>query len=71
MYVCVCQAVTDRQIANAVKDGVQTFYDLKDHLGVGSCCGSCQDQAEAILAEHARCVGPASVGRWRPALVAG
>ncbi|MEJ2604060.1 MAG: (2Fe-2S)-binding protein, partial [Gammaproteobacteria bacterium] len=48
MYVCVCQAITDRQIEKAVKSGAQSFYDLKDQLGVGSCCGSCQDDAEAI-----------------------
>ncbi len=65
MYVCICQAITDRQIAKAARDGAQTIDDLKDQLGVSSCCGSCQDQAEAILAEHSK---PAAVGRWRPAL---
>jgi len=69
MYVCICQAITDRQIESAVKDGAQTFYDLKDHIGVGSCCGSCQEDAEAIIARCAPApanTAPAPVGRWRP-----
>jgi len=68
MYVCICQAITDRQIEKAVKDGAQTFYDLKDHIGVGSCCGSCQEDAEAIIARCAPSAepAPAKVGRWRP-----
>jgi bacterioferritin-associated ferredoxin len=69
MYVCICQAITDRQIESAIKDGAQTFYDLKDQLGVGSCCGSCQDDAESIIARSAVQPGaPAGVGRWRPAV---
>ena len=67
MYVCICQAITDRQIEKAVKDGAQTFYDLKDHIGVGSCCGSCQEDAEAIIARCApSTAAPAPVGRWSP-----
>lgn len=66
MYVCICQAITDRQIEKAVRDGAQTFYDLKDQLGVGSCCGSCQEDAEAVIARCEQPAAPATVGVWRP-----
>lgn len=41
MYVCVCNAVTERQIHQAVKDGAKTVKHLKDQLGVASECGAC------------------------------
>ena len=41
MYVCVCKAVTDRQIREAVFDGARTLRDLRNQLGVASECGRC------------------------------
>ena len=41
MYVCVCKAVTDRQIREAVFDGARTLRDLRKQLGVASECGRC------------------------------
>ena len=41
MYVCVCRAVTERQIDEAVRAGARTFKDLQRTLGVASECGQC------------------------------
>ncbi|MCC7326711.1 MAG: (2Fe-2S)-binding protein [Burkholderiales bacterium] len=51
MYVCVCNAVTDREIRDAVKRGVRTLGDLSATLGVATCCGRCTDCAQQVLAE--------------------
>ena len=51
MYVCICNAVTDKQIRRAAARGVDNLYELRAHLGVASTCGSCADQAESILSE--------------------
>lgn len=51
MYVCICNAVTDKQIRRAAASGVDNLYELRDALGVASCCGSCADEAESILRE--------------------
>ncbi len=51
MYVCICQAVTDKQIRRAAARGVDNLYELREHLGVASNCGSCADQAQSILNE--------------------
>lgn len=51
MYVCVCKAVTDKQIRRAAAKGVDNLYELREALGVASGCGSCADVAEAILDE--------------------
>ena len=49
MYVCVCNAVTDRQIRAAVADGAQSIEDLRDRLKVSTCCGRCSDCAKRII----------------------
>ncbi|MFQ5548351.1 MAG: bacterioferritin-associated ferredoxin [Woeseia sp.] len=59
MYVCLCNAVTDKQIRRAAARGVDNLYELREHLGVASSCGSCTDHARSILSEsggssHAR-----------------
>ncbi len=50
MIVCVCKAVSDRQIRAAVKDGATHLRDLSRDLGVGTCCGKCLPEAESVLA---------------------
>ena len=49
MYVCICKAVTDKQIRRAAARGVDNLYELREALGVASGCGGCADQAESIL----------------------
>jgi bacterioferritin-associated ferredoxin len=49
MIVCVCKAVSDRQIKSAVKCGAGSLRDLTRELGVGTCCGKCVPEARAIL----------------------
>ena len=41
MYVCVCNAVRDRDIRAAVDDGVVTMRELQKRLGVSAVCGKC------------------------------
>lgn len=51
MYVCVCQAVTDRQIREAAAGGARTLKDLRRDLGVTRDCGRCACCARECLAE--------------------
>ena len=51
MYVCICKAVTDKQIRRAAANGADNLYELREALGVGSGCGSCAGQAQDILNE--------------------
>ena len=53
MYVCVCRAVTERQIHDAVRAGARTLKDLRRELGVASECGQCATAARQCL-EQAR-----------------
>lgn len=49
MFVCICNAVTDRQIKETVAAGATTLTDLTDRLGVANCCGCCADLASSFL----------------------
>ena len=54
MYVCVCNAVTDRAIREAVDCGAKSLYDVQCRLPVASCCGRCEETATQIVDEHLR-----------------
>jgi bacterioferritin-associated ferredoxin len=52
MYVCICNAITDRQIRRAAESGVEDLWALQRKLGVAAGCGSCKEIASEILREH-------------------
>ena len=52
MYVCLCKAVTDTEIREAANRGTHDLDGLTDSLGVGACCGTCREIAQAIIDEH-------------------
>ena len=52
MYVCVCNAITDKQIRKAAESGTTDLWGLQAKLGVASGCGSCMEVASEILAEY-------------------
>lgn len=58
MYVCICNAVTERQIRKAAAAGVSTIHELARETGCADCCGTCMEEAERLLQE-AR--GPATL----------
>jgi bacterioferritin-associated ferredoxin len=49
MYVCVCKAVTDTQIKQAIDNGVCTRRQLFQCFGVGGDCGKCNKQVKELL----------------------
>ena len=51
MYVCICNAITDRQIREAAEAGASDLWELQAQLGVASNCGSCKETASEILRE--------------------
>ena len=49
MFVCVCNAVTEKDIGSAVAEGCRSLRELREQLGVGACCGRCCDCARSVL----------------------
>lgn len=52
MYVCLCNAITDREIRAAADFGARSLEDLASTLGVATCCKRCADCARCVLDEH-------------------
>ncbi len=52
MYVCICNAVTERQIRRAVELGACSLADLSESLGAATGCGKCASHACAILRQE-------------------
>lgn len=51
MYVCICNAITERDIKEAARNGVCSMEALGDRLKVATCCGNCRDCARKVLGE--------------------
>lgn len=50
MYVCICKAVTDTMIQDAVREqGCCSMRELRDCLGVAGQCGRCAPDARQVL----------------------
>ena len=49
MYICICHAVNDSAIRQAVQAGVNSFRDLSARTGCGTQCGSCVKLAREVM----------------------
>jgi len=63
MYVCLCNAITERQIIQAAEGGARTAHDLANSLGVGQGCGRCMSCAKDLLVDAIARVSGGSGGR--------
>ena len=51
MIICVCQNVSEKDIAKAVAGGCRSFASLQDKLQISRCCGACECAARESFAE--------------------
>lgn len=49
MYICVCKAVTDRQLTQVIDQGVCSRKELMQCTGAGSVCGKCSREIKQIF----------------------
>lgn len=49
MYVCLCNAVTERTIRNLVADGYDSLPEIQALTGCSNTCGRCTEHAEAVI----------------------
>jgi len=50
MYVCICNAVTERRIRELVSEGYHTLNEIQALTGCADSCGSCREHAESVIA---------------------
>ncbi len=51
MYVCICKAVTDHQVMQAIDQGACTRKQLMQCTGAGGVCGKCTQSIKSLLEE--------------------
>jgi bacterioferritin-associated ferredoxin len=49
MFVCLCLAVTNQAVRNAVQNGARTSQQVATACGAGSDCGRCRRTLRAII----------------------
>lgn len=49
MYVCICHAVTEAELAKHLADGARTEEAVGDVCRAGTACGSCLDRICAMI----------------------
>ncbi|MDE0883537.1 MAG: (2Fe-2S)-binding protein [Myxococcota bacterium] len=49
MLICLCKAVSDRDLRQAIGRGCRSVSSLCDKTGAGSSCGSCKIDLHAML----------------------
>ena len=71
MYICICKAVTRRELVSAIDSGARTMRELRQQCDVANCCGKCQPEVKGVLAEHTNELSVEAVevrvGGWAPA----
>jgi len=51
MYICICNAITERDVRECARRGCCSVAELSVELGVGTGCGRCRPAASEILNE--------------------
>ncbi|TVS09095.1 MAG: (2Fe-2S)-binding protein [Gammaproteobacteria bacterium] len=49
MYVCICNQVNERTIAEAVRSGARSLDCLLQQFDIATCCGKCADDARRVI----------------------
>jgi bacterioferritin-associated ferredoxin len=49
VFACICHAVSDRQVVEAVDAGATTVQALGDVTRAGTSCGTCHDTLEELI----------------------
>jgi bacterioferritin-associated ferredoxin len=49
MFVCLCRAVTDHQVEDAIAAGARDITDVAEACGAGSRCRGCWPSLQRLL----------------------
>jgi bacterioferritin-associated ferredoxin len=52
MYVCICRAVTDRDVCRVIDGGAHTVADVTRACRAGGDCGACHAHIEDMIADR-------------------
>ena len=60
MYICICNAVTESNIRQAVTNGARSLRDLSYSTGCSTQCGRCVGLAREVMDDALAEIGAAS-----------
>lgn len=66
MYICVCKAITDRQLRSAVTSGAVSMRELRRQLDVCAGCGKCGARVRQVFDQMLAEVGAPTMGSAFP-----
>jgi len=49
VFACICHAVSDAQVVDAVDAGARSLGELGDSTRAGTSCGTCHDTLEELI----------------------
>ena len=52
MYICICKAVTEKQIQQHLAEGVNSYQELRERTGIATQCGKCGSDARSCMRQH-------------------
>ncbi|MEO8801698.1 MAG: (2Fe-2S)-binding protein, partial [Polyangiaceae bacterium] len=52
MFVCVCNAVTDKLVRDCIADGAESREAVTKGCGAGGDCGACHQMIEEMVEDH-------------------
>ena len=52
MYVCVCLAVSDKEVREAIAGGCHSRHAVTRQCGAGGDCGACHNMIENMIEDH-------------------
>jgi len=50
--ICECMEVTDKEIEEAVLEGVRTMLELQEKTKLGTSCGECKPEAKILMEQY-------------------
>lgn len=58
MYVCICRAVTEREVKDAIDEGARSVDAVIAACCAGDDCGACHERIEDMIEERHGSVAP-------------
>jgi bacterioferritin-associated ferredoxin len=49
MYVCICEAVTERQVRDEIATGADSVEAIADRTAASTSCGTCTERIQELL----------------------
>ena len=55
MFVCLCHAVTDKEVKSTIRGGAKSVEEVAEQCGAGGGCGMCHEQIKELIEDEKSC----------------